>query len=86
MKPHTPIPLVLCEGKEDLLVMETLAKQAGLAPGFLIETLKCGACPHSDSAWNPDPPHRIRLFFRLCRRICRMVPRRTLNGLLILLT
>ena len=30
MKPHTPIPLVLCEGKEDLLVMETLAKQFGL--------------------------------------------------------
>jgi len=30
MKPHTPIPLVLCEGKEDLLVMETLAREAGI--------------------------------------------------------
>ncbi len=30
MKPHTPKPLVLCEGKEDLLVIQTLAKHAGL--------------------------------------------------------
>jgi hypothetical protein len=30
MKPHQPIPLVLCEGKEDRLVMEMLAKAAGL--------------------------------------------------------
>jgi len=30
MKPHKPIPLVLCEGKEDRLVMEMLAKHAGL--------------------------------------------------------
>jgi hypothetical protein len=30
MMPHTPMPLVLCEGKEDRLVMEALAKHAGL--------------------------------------------------------
>ena len=30
MKPHTPKPLVLCEGKEDKLVIETLAEHAGL--------------------------------------------------------
>jgi hypothetical protein len=30
MKPHKPIPLVLCEGKEDRLVMEMLAQHAGL--------------------------------------------------------
>lgn len=30
MKPHTPKPLVLCEGKEDLLVIQTLANHAGL--------------------------------------------------------
>jgi len=30
MKTHKPIPLVLCEGKEDRLVMELLAKHAGL--------------------------------------------------------
>ena len=37
MKPHTPIPLVLCKGKEDLLVLETLAKQAGLAGKLVFE-------------------------------------------------
>ena len=37
MKPHTPIPLVLCEGKEDLLVMETLAKQVGLEGKLVFE-------------------------------------------------
>lgn len=30
MKPHTPKPLVLCEGKEDLLVIQTLANHGGL--------------------------------------------------------
>lgn len=30
MKRHTPKPLVLCEGKEDLLVIQALAKHAGL--------------------------------------------------------
>lgn len=30
MTPHKPIPLVLCEGKEDRLVMEMLAQHAGL--------------------------------------------------------
>ena len=30
MKSHTPKPLVLCEGKEDLLVIQTLAEHAGL--------------------------------------------------------
>lgn len=30
MKPHKPTPLVLCEGKEDRLVLEMLAKHAGL--------------------------------------------------------
>ncbi len=30
MKPHKPIPLVLCEGKEDRLVLEMLANHAGL--------------------------------------------------------
>lgn len=30
MKQHTPKPLVLCEGKEDLLVIEALAERAGL--------------------------------------------------------
>ncbi len=30
MKPHTPKPLVLCEGKENLLVIQTLAEKAGL--------------------------------------------------------
>src|ERR1035437_8029371 len=30
MKLHTPQPLVLCEGKEDLLVIEALADHAGL--------------------------------------------------------
>lgn len=30
MKQHTPKPLVLCEGKEDQLVIETLANHAGL--------------------------------------------------------
>ena len=30
MKAHTPMPLVLCEGTEDRLVMEALAKHAGL--------------------------------------------------------
>lgn len=30
MKQHTPKPLVLCEGKEDLLVIQALAKHAGL--------------------------------------------------------
>lgn len=30
MTPHKPIPLVLCEGKEDRLVMEALAQHAGL--------------------------------------------------------
>lgn len=31
MKAHTPKTLVLCEGKEDMLVMQGLARQAGLA-------------------------------------------------------
>lgn len=30
MTPHKPIPLVLCEGKEDRLVMEMVAQHAGL--------------------------------------------------------
>lgn len=30
MTPHKPIPLVLCEGKEDRLIMEMLANYAGL--------------------------------------------------------
>jgi hypothetical protein len=30
MKPHVPMPLILCEGKEDKLVMEALAKHLGL--------------------------------------------------------
>ena len=30
MKAHSPIPLVLCEGKEDRLVIEAIAKHAGL--------------------------------------------------------
>lgn len=30
MTPHKPVPLVLCEGKEDRLVMEMLAQHAGL--------------------------------------------------------
>lgn len=30
MKPHKPIPLVLCEGKEDRFVLEMLTKHAGL--------------------------------------------------------
>ena len=30
MKLHAPKPLVLCEGKEDLLVIQSLAKHAGL--------------------------------------------------------
>ena len=30
MTPHKPIPLVLCEGKEDRLVMEALARHVGL--------------------------------------------------------
>ena len=30
MKPHTRKPLVLCESKEDLLVIQTLADHAGL--------------------------------------------------------
>ena len=37
MKPHTPIPLVLCEGKEDLLVMETLAREAGIGAKLKFE-------------------------------------------------
>ena len=45
MKPHTPIPLVLCDGKEDLLVMETLAKQAGLAPRFPDRNIEMRSLP-----------------------------------------
>lgn len=37
MKPHTPKPLVLCEGKEDKLVIETLADHAGLTGKIVFE-------------------------------------------------
>ncbi len=37
MKPHTPKPLVLCEGKEDKLVIETLADHSGLAGKLAFE-------------------------------------------------
>lgn len=37
MKPHTPKPLVLCEGKEDLLVIQTLAAHAGIGEKLVFE-------------------------------------------------
>ena len=38
MKPHVPKPLILCEGKEDQLVIEALAKHLGLETEFVIES------------------------------------------------
>ena len=37
MKQHTPKPLVLCEGKEDLLVIEALATHAGIQGKLVFE-------------------------------------------------
>lgn len=37
MKSHTPKPLVLCEGKEDLLAIQALAVHAGLAGKLVFE-------------------------------------------------
>ena len=31
MKAHLPLPLVLCEGKEDMLIIKEVAKAAGFA-------------------------------------------------------
>jgi len=41
VKQHTPKPLVLCEGKEDLIVIQTLANHAGL-DGKLTFQQYCG--------------------------------------------
>ena len=38
MRPHIPLPLVLCEGKEDKLVMESLADHFGLAERIRFES------------------------------------------------
>lgn len=38
MKPHVPKPLVLCEGKEDKLVIEALAKHLGLEGRIHVES------------------------------------------------
>lgn len=38
MKQHAPMPLILCEGKEDKLVMEALAKHLGLEGRIHIES------------------------------------------------
>jgi hypothetical protein len=37
VKSHTPKPLVLCEGKEDLLVIQALANHVGLAGNLIFQ-------------------------------------------------
>jgi hypothetical protein len=38
MKAHPPVTLMLCEGKDDMLVMESLAQHAGLAQQLKFES------------------------------------------------